>query len=168
MAENRGRPRKLTKEVQESIINFLKMGNFLETAAAFNGLHASTVRYWIARGKRELQRVEANKTSKIKQSEAPFVDFFVAVERADAEGEIRFVSLMYQAAKEDPNIAYRMLMSGRYPRWKNNGAQNIESVTEQAETYSLEDMDALRAKLTRRLLKLQGLPTDALEQIEEE
>lgn len=167
MAHAGGRPTKLTKEIQDSVANYLKMGNFLWTAAALNGLDRRTIQNWITRGKRELQRVTANKASKIRQSEALYVEFFRTVEKASAEAEARFVGLMYQAAKEDPQWAYKMLMSGRYPLWKNNGQQDNDEAPE-PEHIGLEDMDALRAKLTRRLLKLQDLPVEALEQIESE
>ncbi len=146
-------------------MNYLRFGNYLETAAAFNGVAPYTVRRWITRGKREEQRLDANKSSKIKQSEVPYVEFCAAIARADAEAEVRFVSLIYQAAKEDPIFAWKMLMSGRFPRWKNNGTQIIDSATEQADTNA--DIDAVRAKLTRRLLILQGLPTDAIERLDD-
>lgn len=161
----RGRPGKLTKEIQEGIVTALKMGNHLETAAAYNGLDASTVRRWIARGKREIQRLEAVKGSKIRQSEVLYVDFCAVVEKANAECEVRYVGLIYQAAKEDPFYAWKMLMSGRFPRWKSTGNPEMDAIDEGAGS---DDIDAVRTKLTRRLLKLQGLPTDALERIPEE
>lgn len=165
MADNRGRPPKLTKEIQEGMVTALKMGNHLETAAAFNGLDASTVRRWIARGKREMQRLEAVKGSKIRQSEALYVDFCAVIEKANAECEVRYVSLIYQAAKEEPFYAWKMLMSGRFPRWKATTKQETDPYDD--EGAGKEDIEAIRAKLTRRLLKLQGLPVDALEQIDE-
>lgn len=158
-----GRPTKLNKKVQESIVIFLRFGNHLETAAAFNGIDRTTMYRWIARGKQEKQRLEAVKGSKIRQSEVCYVEFCNVVCKANAEAEIRFVSIIYQAAKEYPRFAWKMLMSGRFPRWKNNGTQIIDSATEPTDENSHEDIDAIRTKLIRRLLILQGLPADAIE-----
>lgn len=167
MADKRGRPPKLTPELQENIIHYLRFGNFLETSAAFNGLDASTVRRWITRGRREIQRLEANLSSKIKQSEAPYVDFCKAVEKADAESEIRYEQLCYAAAKDDPNFAYKMLMSGRYPRWKNNGAQEIRNANESINGITPEDIASARQKLIRRLERINGIPAEELEPIDD-
>jgi len=160
---NGGRPPKLTKDIQDGIVTALKMGNHLETAAAYNGLDASTVRRWMARGKREMQRVEAVKGSNIKKSEVLYVEFCAVVDKANAECEVRYVGLIYQAAKEDPFYAWKMLMSGRFPRWKSTGQP--ETDYGEGDGTGTEDIDAVRNKLTRRLLKLQGLPVDALERI---
>jgi hypothetical protein len=160
MADQRGRPPKLTPELQENIIHYLRFGNFLETAAAFNGVDRTTLWRWITRGKREIQRLEANLSSKIKQSEVPYVDFCNAVERADVESEIRYAQLCYAAAKDDPNFAYKMLMSGRYKKWRNNGTQETQNANEQIGSITTEDIEKAREKLIRRLEKMQGIPDD--------
>lgn len=116
MAE-RGRPLKLTKEVQENIVLMLKLGNYIEAAAPFAGVTKKSIYNWMERGRREEDRVNAAKGRKIRKAEKPFVDFLHAVEKAMAESEIRDVQVLYSAAKKDPKWAAWRL-ERKYPdRW---------------------------------------------------
>jgi transposase len=96
-----GRPTKLNDELREVIAGQLRAGNYIETAAAFAGVSKVTLYDWIRRGKRELQRVEANPRAKVRKEEAPFVDFLNAVERAQAEAEAEDVDILRRAARDD-------------------------------------------------------------------
>lgn len=97
------RPEKLDIEIQKEIINMVKAGNFLETAAAFAGVDVSTIRRWIKRGERELQRIDENSggRAKIRKAEQKYVEFCTAIKKAKAESEIRDLLLIGNAAKED-------------------------------------------------------------------
>lgn len=113
----KGRPTKLTDNIQDEITLMLKMGNYLEAAAAFAGVSKVTVYDWMKRGRREIERVTANESRKIRKSEQPFVDFLNAVEKAMAEAEIRDVQIIYNAGKADWKAsAWRL--ERKYPdRW---------------------------------------------------
>lgn len=96
-----GRPTKLDQKVQDDIVLMLKMGNYIETAAAFAGISKTTLYSWMRRGREELERVEEGKGRKIRKAEEPYVDFLNAVEKSMAEAEIRDVQIIYNAAKSD-------------------------------------------------------------------
>lgn len=114
---DRGRPKKLNKNIQEEITLMLKMGNYLETAAAYAGIDVGTIRRWMKRGKRELERVDAGKGRKIQQREEPYVDFCMVVEKAIAEGEVRHVQIIYNVAKSDAKYS-TWFLEHRFPdRW---------------------------------------------------
>lgn len=41
---------KLTPELQESVVQLVKAGNYIDTAAACCGVHTSTLKYWLRKG----------------------------------------------------------------------------------------------------------------------
>lgn len=79
------RPTKLTPEIQKTIVELLRRGNYIETAAVFAGIDKKTFYNWMKRG---------NEATSGKYNE-----FFHAVEQAMAEAEIRDVANITNAAK---------------------------------------------------------------------
>ena len=94
------RPTKLNTETQEKIVSAIRAGNYIETAAAYAGIHKSTLYDWLKRGEREKQRVAKNPRYRIKKDEQQFVEFSDAVEKALAEAEVRDVAIIGKAAEE--------------------------------------------------------------------
>ena len=72
--EKRGAKSKLTPELEEKLLKFLRAGNYVETACKCVGLHKDTFYDWMKRGERGEKR---------------FVAFAEAVHRAMAESEAR-------------------------------------------------------------------------------
>jgi hypothetical protein len=97
------RPEKLTPEVQQKIVDSLRMGNYIETASAYAGINKTTLYDWLKRGARE--------------NRGKYRVFSNAVEKAMAEAEMRDVALIAQAAKENWQAAAWRL-ERKYPaRW---------------------------------------------------
>lgn len=98
-----GRPEKLTKQIQDVIVESLKAGNYVETAAAFAGIHKATLYDWLKKG--------AN------QSSGKFREFSDAVKKAQAWSEDRDVKLIANAAGSQWQAAAWRL-ERRFPdRW---------------------------------------------------
>ena len=117
MRNKGGRPTKLTPKLQEEICKAIRAGNYIETAAAFAGISKSTLYEWLKRGAREKERLAKNPRAKIKKSEAPFVEFSDAVEKALAASEVRDVMLIGKAAETQWQAAAWRL-ERRFPeRW---------------------------------------------------
>lgn len=81
------RPTKLTPDIQKTIVEQLRWGNYLETAAVFAGLSKDTLYNWLKRGSREKTGI--------------YKEFSDAVSKAMAEAEIRDVANITNAAKTD-------------------------------------------------------------------
>ena len=83
----KGRPTKLTPEVQDRIIEALRAGNYQDTAAAYAGVSRTAFYRWMEQGA---------------QDDAPAIyrDFRDAVEKARSEAEVRNVALIQRAAQE--------------------------------------------------------------------
>lgn len=99
----RGRPTKLTDEVASSVLDLLRRGNYLETAAIMSGVDPSTVRGWLKRGR--------------EAKSGAYRDFFAAVRRAIVRPEIEDTETIRKAAASDWRAAAWRL-EHRYPqRW---------------------------------------------------
>ena len=98
-----GRPSKLNDEMQDKIINSLRMGNFLDTTAAFCGISKTTIFAWIRRG--------------AKLDEGVYTQFASAVRKAQAEAEIRLLQNITNAAKTDWMASAWKLERKNAQRW---------------------------------------------------
>jgi hypothetical protein len=98
-----GRPTKFSPEIAAKVIAALAAGNFLETAAAHAGVASSVLRDWIRNGER-------GKTQEL-------ADFALAVEKAQADAEVRDVAQIGKAGqKEWTACAWRL--ERKFPqRW---------------------------------------------------
>lgn len=115
----KGRSTRLTEEVHTKIVNAVRNGNYLETAAAFAGISKQTLHMWLNRG------AVANPT----RADKVYVEFRDAIERAQAEAEIRDVLTISRAAQEGiwQAAAWRLTRKNR-ERW----AEQPKSTTVQA------------------------------------
>lgn len=99
------RPEKITPQIQQKIVDALRMGNYIETAAAFAGIHKSTLYDWLKKG-----ASATDEHDKYRQ-------FSDAVEKAMAEAEMRDVAVIAQASKDNWQAAAWRL-ERKYPhRW---------------------------------------------------
>lgn len=100
----RGRPTKLTPEVQEKIISVIRKGNYIETAAAYAGISKQTLYNWLKQGARQPNGVYGR--------------FVQAVEQALAESEMADLARIEQAAMDGHWQASAWRLERRFPkRW---------------------------------------------------
>lgn len=99
MGDLGGRPTKLDDEMQEKLVQAIRAGNYMETAAAFAGISKDTLYRWLRRGARERKRLEDDEDAILNPEEAPFVRFSYSIEKAQAESEVRDVSLIGKHAE---------------------------------------------------------------------
>lgn len=140
----RGRPSKLTPEIQQELVKIIAAGNYIETAAAYVGINKSTLYDWLKRGAREKQRLENNPRAKMRKSEAPFVEFSNAIEKALAQAEIRDVAIIGKAAEENWQAAAWRLERKFPERWGRKDKQSIELTGKDGnpiEMVSIEKLD---------------------------
>ncbi|RKH77001.1 hypothetical protein D7X99_33115 [Corallococcus sp. AB032C] len=98
-----GRPTKLTPELQKKIIDAIRAGNYMETAAAYAGISKDTFFRWLRKGARAKSGI--------------YKDFHDAVEKALAESEVRDVMLIANAATTDWKAAAWRLERKFPDRW---------------------------------------------------
>lgn len=98
-----GRPTKLTKELQAKVIEAVRAGNYIETAAAYAGISKPSLYDWMKRGNN--------------QNKGIYRDFLNAIEKALADAEMRDVLIIGNAAKENWQAAAWRLERKFPDRW---------------------------------------------------
>lgn len=99
----KGRPTKLTPELQNEICRVIRAGNYIETASAYAGISKDTLYRWLKQGKRAKR--------------GKYRDFSDAVEKALAESEIRDVTIIAKAAEDNWQAAAWRLERKFPDRW---------------------------------------------------
>jgi hypothetical protein len=110
-----GRPTSLTTDAQERILEAIKAGNYNETAAKYAGIAVSTFYGWMERGRRERDRIAAL-GGEPDAKEVTFLDFMEAVEKAEAESEVRDVAIIARAAATGTWQAAAWRLERKHPR----------------------------------------------------
>lgn len=104
MPPARGRPPKLTPEIRKRIVDAVRAGNYLETAAKFAGVAKQTLYNWMARGRRA--------------SRGEYREFVDAVEKALSDAEVADVAIIGKAAREGNWQAAAWRLERKFPdRW---------------------------------------------------
>jgi transposase len=129
------RPTKLDADVAKRITDLVRVGNYVETAAAAAGVHKVTLHRWLRRGREE--------------ESGPYHDLFEALEKAQGESESRDVALLAKAAAEDWQAAAWRL-ERRFPR--KYGARVQMSVQEELSDFLNRLEGQLDAETYERVL----------------
>lgn len=85
------RPTKLKKKLADRIVAAVRAGAYIETAAAFAGVHKDTLYAWLRRG----AEVEGK---------GLYGEFSDAIEKALAESELHFLEIIRKAAEGDAEL----------------------------------------------------------------
>jgi hypothetical protein len=118
---------KLTPELQEKILLHLRVGAYVETAAACAGIHKDTFYEWMKKGARGM---------------APYAAFAAAVNKAVAESESRDLATILKAAQSQWQAAAWRL-ERRFPeKYGRNDRLKVDAKIE-------HDGASLVAKLAR-------------------
>lgn len=120
-----GQPTKLTPDVQVKIVQALKAGNTMDTAATYAGIHRDTFRSWLKRATKEKARVADNPKARILKDEAPYVALYDAIEQAMAEAEVFHVTNIANAAKTDWKASAWILERRFGEKWQRKDQQTI-------------------------------------------
>lgn len=97
------RPTKLSQELHARIVDAVRAGNYIETAAAYAGVNKSTLYAWLKKGARS--------------ASGPFWEFSNAIEKALASAEVRDVALIGKAADTQWQAAAWRLERKHPQRW---------------------------------------------------
>jgi transposase len=117
-----GQPTKLTPMVHEAIVTAVRLGNYIETAAALAGINKTTIYDWMKRGANEKRGI--------------YYDFTTAITKALAKSEVQDLQTIAEASKVHWQAAAWRL-ERRFPaRWRHN--QHLRAEIESAHTERTE------------------------------
>ena len=119
-----GRKGKLTYKVRDDFCAAIEIGAIYEVAAAYARISERTVYGWLKRGEDERERLEDDPEASPDENEARYLRFLHAVEEAKAVAAISWQQVIDNAAKRDPEWAWRMLQA-RYPEAYGKGGRSV-------------------------------------------
>jgi transposase len=93
-----GRPTILTPVIHDTIVNAVRIGMYVDDAAAMAGVHRATVFRWIAKGRDVIEKRDAGE--QLDDNEQLYGDFCDAVEKARADATLRNIGVIQQAASD--------------------------------------------------------------------
>src|SRR3954454_5645656 len=85
----------LTRELTTRIVELVRAGNYVETAAKAAGIHKSTYYSWMRRGE-EAAEAE-NRGDPVADADAAFADFYRQVSQAEGQAEADAVAAVREA-----------------------------------------------------------------------
>ena len=107
---------KLSPELQALVVEALNSGNYIETAAAYAGIHEATIYRWLERGRIERARLSDDEDAVPDPEETPYREFCEAVEKTRANAEVRSLALIQKAAMDGTWQASAWYLERSYPR----------------------------------------------------
>jgi len=132
-----GRPTKLTKPVQDRIVELLAAGNYQETAARAAGISRSTFHRWMKRGAHAKQRGKDSR----------YRDFRDSVKKAEAVAEVAAVKCVIDASETKWQAAMTFLERKFPERWSRGErvehSGTIEQPTIDLSVLTDEELDTL-------------------------
>lgn len=135
---------KFTAEAATQVLDAIRAGNYMETAAAYAGVHKDTFYEWLKNG-----RTAQQKTGRLTALETRFAEFAADVEQALAQAEVRDVAIIGKAAQTQWQAAAWRLerrMPDRYGRRDRVELSGGQEVTHRV-VIEAGAAERLRAKL---------------------
>lgn len=131
----RGREPTLTPEITKKICDALELGSYLESAAAYAGVHKTTLHKWLYRGR--------------KAKKGMWHDFVALVDMAIEKSEVRKVQRIDQAAAKGDWRADAWMLERKMPkRWGRKETVRLED-DETKDSHLSED--SVNATIARAL-----------------
>jgi hypothetical protein len=122
-----------TLTVADAILQIIRAGGTRRAAAAWAGIHAATLSNWISRGLATWEQADSNHDNPEKQAttiensddplvnvpdtERPYVDLAIGVAQSEVAAEMRLVTSVYDAAKDDWRAAVEALRARERGTW---------------------------------------------------
>lgn len=159
-----GQPTKLDAERTKKLTDALKVGMYMETAAAVSGITAATVYNWKAKGKRA-QELADLENREMTPTERKYFEFFEAVEIAEAAAEAAAIATVKQNIQAGDTKSAQWFLQHRYPtRWGRADRMTIEGGDRPIEvSVSITDV---QAKVIQLLQKRGALEIENVEDAE--
>lgn len=106
---------KLTPELLEQIVQYIKVGNYNKDACQAVGISERVYYKWLKRGEKALKLEE--KGNKIPKKEEIYVQFVQSIKKAKAKAVIRNVLVIQTAAKKSWQAAAWWLERSHHKDW---------------------------------------------------
>ena len=149
----RGRPRKLTDELQAGIVAAVEAGVPPLVAARATGVEPRTFQLWMARGRQECNRLQIGHR-KPQEREAQFLHFFREIDRAIAVAEQDLVVMVRNLAPENYQAALALLKRIAPSRWRESAVDEQAVIQEELERVANKILRAFPPEAANVILEV--------------
>lgn len=118
-----GAPSKFTPERRKKILGAIKAGNYTRVAVTAAGVGIGTYYSWVREGRLAAAKFDAGQELSAREQE--FYEFAMELVQAEAEAEVRLVTLISVAAADDWRAADKLLTKRWAGRWKDVTATEL-------------------------------------------
>lgn len=140
-----GRPTLLTPSVQETIVNAVRIGAYLDDAASLAGISRGTLFRWLADGRDASERADAGE--ELDDRSLLYRDFCDAVEKARADAMLRNIGIIQTAAQNGTWQAAAWYLERTNPKkWGRHDTVELTGADGGAIQVEVSAKDTLRAK----------------------
>jgi hypothetical protein len=147
--QNRGgRPTIFVQAVRDRIIDFVRAGNYAESAASAAGISRSLFFKKRRAGVQLRDQIEAGELTMPTADELVLVEFVDALERAEAEAEVRDIMLIGKAGERDWKAAAWRRSRMNKVRW---GDSNRVDMNANVAVTEVKSSDEVRAAMLAAL-----------------
>jgi transposase len=158
MSGHTGRiPKLLNAEIQQTIIDAILGGNYLETAAAYAGVSRSTLFDWLAKGREVQEQLDKGLEVTVPNGQI-YSDFLDSTREAQARSEVRTVAIIQKAGLTNWQAAAWHLERSRPRHWGKLDRQEISGPEGGAVQV---DLGAERAKAAALLEEIASRGTES-------
>lgn len=129
-----GRPSALTPEVQESVVQAIRLGATRELAAGYAGVHVGTLYAWLKKGR--------------EAKSGRYHEFAEAVKGAEGRGCVELLARIHAAAREGKWQAAAWILERRHGYRRYSGPEDLladADDTPETSTSSTDESDAVSA-----------------------
>lgn len=121
-----GRRRKLTRKVIDDVAAALSIGATQKIAAGYAGIAERTLYDWRTTGEAEVARMDADPGARPDPDKALYVQFVQSMTEALASAAIKWLQVVDNSARSDPEWAWRMLQA-KYPEYREQKSVDVTS-----------------------------------------
>ena len=140
-----GRHTLLNPQVQETIVNAVRIGSYLDDAAMLAGVSRGTLFRWLAEGRDASEKADAGE--ELTEREQLVRDFCDAVEKARADAMLRNIGVIQTAAQNGTWQAAAWYLERTNPKkWGRHDTVEISGTDGGAIQVEISAKETLRAK----------------------
>jgi len=99
-----GQPTKLTKELTDKIVGYIRQGNYIEVACQACGIDPRSYYTYLQNAEGARERVERGEG--LSESESLLIEFSQAIKKAHSEAEIELTSELRSKPRDWQNLAW--------------------------------------------------------------
>jgi hypothetical protein len=140
----RGRPSKLTKQIQDELVELLENGNYQTTAATVVGISRSTLSRWLQLG------AEHQATGE----DSIYRSFRTAIKKAEAAAEVAAVKCVVEAGATRWQASMTYLERKFPQRWSRGERREISAALEPASPPDMSMLTDVELQVAKQLAAL--------------